>query len=221
MDMDFREPSRPQAHPEEVAEPHHVPQKKKSGKGKKLLLWLLVLILIAGAAAAGWYYRDLQAKDDEKVSFAIIAELQAKNRSLEKELTAAKAAAAAATSTPKQPSQEELDNIEAAVKSGNYAALEQYMAAKVTVILAASEGLGERTIDQAIEDLKYINSGTDPWNCDLPAATIDEYQKGDYKQYFPDDAVVCRSANDYVVSISFNDNAKVDTIFMAADAEVL
>src|SRR3989304_1837308 len=85
-----------------------------------------------------------------------------------------------------KPSQEELDNIEAAVKSGNYAALEQYMASKVTIIIAASEGLGERTVTQAIEDLKYINSGTDPWDCDLPADTIDKYQTGDYKQYFPD-----------------------------------
>ena len=220
MDMDFREPSRPQAHPEEVAEPHHVPQKKKSGKGKKLLLWLLVLILIAGAAAAGWYYRDLQAKDDEKVSFAIIAELQAKNRSLEKELTAAKAAAAAATSTPKQPSQEELDNIEAAVKSGNYAALEQLMASKVTVIIVASEGIGARTPTQAVSDLKYIDNGTDPWSCGTKTeAILGGFPQENYEQWFPheqQEGLVCKSANGYVVSFIFDENGKIKNITMAA-----
>src|SRR3990172_3129828 len=106
MDMDFREAPRPQSHEPESREPQYTPPKNKSGKGKKVLLWLLVLLLIAGAGAAGWYYRDLQAKDDEKVSLAIIAELQAKNRSLEKELTAAKAANLA--NAAKAPSQEEL-----------------------------------------------------------------------------------------------------------------
>src|SRR3989344_1609810 len=156
MDMDFREPSRPQAHPEEVAEPHHVPQKKKSGKGKKLLLWLLVLILIAGAAAAGWYYRDTQAKDDEKVQQAESTVLKAKKGSLQKEVDETKKANQVAE-TSGSPSQEEIDNIEAAVKSGNYAALEQLMASKVIVIIVASEGLGERTPAQAIADLAYIN----------------------------------------------------------------
>ena len=87
MDMDFRESPRPQSHQSEASESQHLPSKKKSGKGKKFLLWLMVLLLIAGAGAAGWYYRDLQAKDDEKVYKAEIATLKAKNDSLEKELT--------------------------------------------------------------------------------------------------------------------------------------
>ena len=220
MDMDFREPPRADSHESPASESHIAPTKKKSGKGKKLLWWLIVLLLLAGAAAAGWYYRDTQAKDDEKVLKAEIVALKAENESLEKELAAAKAADVAEAASQK-PSQQDLDNIEAAIKSGNYAALEQLMASKVTVILAASEGLGERTVAQAIEDLKYINSGTDPWNCDLPAATIDQYQAGDYKQYFPDGAVVCKSANDYVVSVSFNAAGKINTIFMANSADVL
>lgn len=219
MDMDFRQPERHSA-----SEPAHQPvavspQPKHNARGKSWLKFLLLLILIAAAGIAGWYYRDTQAKDDKKVLQAEVDALKSENAALQKELDDAEAAAA--EEIIKKPSQADLDNIEAAVKSGNYAALEQLMEEKVTVILAASEGLGERTIEQALDDLDYLDSGTDPWNFDLPAKTIDNYQAGDYKQYFPDGALVGRSANDYVVSFSFSDNGKIKTIFMSADSDIL
>lgn len=215
--MDFREPESTQAHQPLASEPRYEPARNKSGKGKKILAWLVTLLLIAGAAAGGWYYRDLQAKDDAKVQKAEIDSLKTTNAKLKKDLADAQAPAKSAT----KPSQEDLDNIEAAVKSGNYAALEQLMQDKVTVIIAASEGLGERTPAQAVVDIKYLDSGTDPWDFDLTAATIDSYQTGDYKQYFTDGALVGKSANDYVVSFSFNNSGKISGIFMAADADLL
>ena len=221
MDMDFREGPRHQTH--EPAQPvsSPPPHKRKSGKGKKLFLWLVMLLLLAGAAAGSWYYRDMQAKDDKNLQQAEIDSLKSKNSTLQKELDDAEAAAAAASTPKTKPSQSDLDNIEAAIKSGNTAALEQLMATKVTVIIAASEGLGERTPTQAIKDLDYLDGGTDPWDFNLPAATIDGYQAGDYKQYFPDGALAGKSANDYVVSFSFDDSGKISTIFLANNADVL
>src|SRR3990167_2044463 len=188
--------------------PHLAP--KKSGKGKEMLKWLLVILLIVGAAAAGWYYADSQAQKEQDKLNAEITTLKASNTKLKSDLEKA-----TAEETSTKPTQEDLDNIEAAVKSGNYAALEQLMASKVIVIIAASEGLGERTPAQAIADLAYINAGTDPWNCDLEAATIDQYQAGDYKQYFPDGALVCKSANNYIVSFSFNADGDISPIFLS------
>ena len=217
MDMDFREPTRTQSQQHYASEPQHEPIKNRSGKGKKLLMWLVVLLLIAGAAGGGWYYRDRQAKDDTKLKQTEIDSLKTANASLAKDLKEAQGKAESAA----KPSQQDLDNIAAAVKSGNYAALEQLMASKVTVIIAASEGLGERTPAQAIADIKYLDSGTDPWDFALPAATVDGYQAGDYKQYFPDGALAGQSANNYVVSFSFDSSGKVSTIFMVANADLL
>lgn len=183
---------------------------------------IMVLVLLAAGAAAGWYYRDMGAKDDDKARVAEIDALEVRNAALTKELADAKKAAGdepAATSV--RPGADTLENIEAAVKSGNYAALVGYSASTVKVIIAASEGVGNRTPTQMASDVKYLDSGTDPWNFALPATTIDDYQAGDYKQYFPDTAFVGKSANDYVVSFQFDANGKINGVFMAADDSIL
>ena len=193
------------------AAPHLAPKKKS--KGKTFLKWLLIILLIAGAAAAGWYYRDMQAKDDEKVLKAEIVSLKANNTKLKADLAAAEAAANAPDAQ---------DTIVAAVVSGNYDSnVEQVSADKVSIIIAGTEGLGERTPAQVVSDLKYLDGGTDPWNCTLPASTIDEFQAGPYKQYFPDGATVCMSANKYVISVQIDENGKINTIFMTNNADTL
>ena len=58
------------------------------------------------------------------------------------------------------------------------------MASTIKVIIAASEGIGDRTPVQAINDLKYLDSATDPWDFALNATTLSKYQSGDYKDYF-------------------------------------
>jgi hypothetical protein len=223
MDMDIRDPMRVQ--PERSTQPEHhynhpapTAVAKRRGRGKRWFMLLLILALIAGAGGGGWYYRDMQAKDEIKAKQTEVDDLQASNSKLQTDLEAARATANESESQAK-PSQKDLDNIEAAVKSGNYAALEQLMQSKITVIIAASEGVGERTPEQAVEDLKYLDGGTDPWNFDLPDATIAGYQSGDYKQYFPAGALVGKSANDYLVSFVFNNAGKVSVIFLANNAD--
>lgn len=119
------------------------------------------------------------------------------------------------------PSAAELENIEASITSGNTAALEGYMAASVNVILAASEAYGPQTPAQAVSDVDYVSDGSDPWNFALPAATLAQYQTGDYKQYFPVSALVGKSANGYVVSFQFDNAGKIDGIFMTNNADIL
>jgi hypothetical protein len=187
----------------------------------KLGRFILVLLLVAVGAAAGYFYRDMGAKDDDKARQAEISALKTSNTALTKELAEAKEAGSDESAAAKRPSAATLENIEAAVKSGNYAALVGYSANTVKVTLAASEGIGNRTPAQMANDVKYLDSGTDPWNFDLPATTIDGYQTGDYKQYFPDTAFVGKSANDYVVSFQFDSAGKINGVFMAADDSIL
>jgi len=190
--------------------------------GRRPWLWmLLVVVLIAGAAYGAYWWRDKAAKKDNKQQTSEITELKQKVTKLEKDLAKQKTKPEDAETMAKAPTAEVLDNIKAAITSDNTAALEGYMASTVRVILAASEGIGDRTPTQAISDLSYLDDATDPWNFNLPAATIDGYQAGGYKQYFPETALVGKAANGYVVSFTFNSDAKISGIFMSVSDDLL
>jgi hypothetical protein len=47
------------------------------------------------------------------------------------------------------------------------------------------------------------------------------YKNGFYGQYFGDDTVVGKSANNYVVSFTINTNQKISTIFFTGNAGLL
>lgn len=113
------------------------------------------------------------------------------------------------------------ENIAASIESQNTAALEGYMASSVNVVIAASEKSGAETATQAVKDLDYLNSGTSPWDFALSSATLTTYKDGSYSQYFGDRTVVGKSANNYVVSFKVNDSGKIDTVFMAANTDLL
>lgn len=198
-------------------QPPPKPEKPAKAGSKKVLMMLLVIVLIAGAAYGGYWWGDKEASKQSNQQSAKISELEQKVTKLEKDLAEAKGMH---EETSTAPSAEMLENIKAAITSGNTAALEGHLASTVHVILAASEGLGDRTPTQVISDLAYIDAATD-WDFDLPAATIDAYQAGDYKQYFPDTALVGKSANNYVISFTFNDAGKISGIFLTNSADLL
>jgi hypothetical protein len=225
MDMDFRGPVRsypqqqpayheapPQQQPQQQPEPqyHH----RKSGKGKSLFKLLLVLILIAAAAAGAWYYRDKQAKDDAKSQAAQISDLQAQLSTARDNLAAANAKTQTDT-TQTGPSEDTIKKVQDAVSNAKYADLKVLMGDKVNVIVAASDGLGSRTPEQAVNDLKTLASTKD-WNFKLEAKTVATYQDGDYSIYFPAGALVGKSSDGHVVSFVFNDTGKITGIFIAA-----
>lgn len=210
---------------EPVAEPKPQTVPKNKGIKSKVMMALTAIVLLIAGAAGGYMYRDKIAKDQAEKSQAEITSLQAKVTKLEKDVIDAQKStsttSSSSTAQSKSPSASVLENIQASITSGNTAALEGYMASSVKVILAASEGVGDRTPTQAIGDLKYLDSATAPWDFALPAATITKYQAGDYKQYFPTTALVGKSANNYVISFQFDSNAKISGIFMAANASLL
>jgi len=217
MDMDFSRNPRTDK-PEPVAD-KPVAKVSKSKKGVPLAVFLLVVVLLLGAGAGAFWWHDKQAKDQAKKQGDEIAALL-KNVQ-EAATAAANADAPAEEAETKVPTAEQLANMEDAIKSGNTAALEGYMAATVRVIIAASEGVGDRTPTEAISDLKYLDSATDPWDFALPAATLSGWGTGDYKLYFPESALVGQSADDMVVSFTFDSDAKISGIFMAMDASSL
>jgi len=182
---------------------------------KNITIVVLILLLVAAAGSATYIYRDRQAKKQAADMQATISQLQSQVSSLQAELAASKA-----TSTTTTPSAATLENIQAAITSGNTAALEGYMAPSVTVIIAASEGMGNRTPLQAISDLAYIKNLKN-WDFNLPATTLKQYQAGAYKTYFKANSLIGRSSDGHVVAVNFNDQGKINGIFMAVNADLL
>jgi hypothetical protein len=217
MDMDYREQTKLQAQ-EPMQPASHTPPVKSHRSGSKWLKYLLVIVLIAAAAGGVYYWRDKEAKEDAKAKAAQISELEQQVKGLRSDLSAAQENVAA---TQSGPSEDTLKKVEEAIKAGKYSDIQNLMASKVYVIIAASEGLGVRTPAQAVNDLKYLDGGTDPWNFALAASDVKNYQDGDYAQYFPVGSLIGKSANSYVVSFTFNNDGKIIGIFMANKADIL
>ncbi|MCB9822663.1 hypothetical protein H6800_00120 [Candidatus Nomurabacteria bacterium] len=196
---------------------------KKAKKIKPMYLRLLALT-VAGAAILGVYFWQTNeianVRDDYESQ---ISDLQDKIDKLQKDAKSTNAKKSSDKTTgATEVSATVKANVEAAISSKNTAALESYMADSVKVIIAASEGIGDRTPVQAVNDLDYLNSATDPWDFDLPAATIDDWQTGDYASYFPETLrVIGRSSNSYVVVFKFNASEKITDIFMAVNDDLL
>jgi hypothetical protein len=187
----------------------------KEHRNNKLLLPVIVAVLILVGAGA-YFWRDQQARTQQK-------KLQAEIATLQSQINGQTPATAVTqqTATAQVPSQEMIDNIKAVFASGNSAALEGYMASTVRVIYAASEGLGNRTPAEATGDVTdFMTKATDPWNFDLPAATLNDWASGDYKEYFPSNAVVGKS-DDLAISFTFNSAGKISGVFMTNTTSVL
>ncbi len=196
---------------------------KKTNKIKPMYFRLLALT-VAGAAVLGVYAWQNNELDNVRSDYeSQISNLEDKVSKLQK---AAKNAGAK-KSAEKPAEIKEIpvttkENVEAAISSDNTAAIESYMDNSVKVIVAASEGIGDRTPVQAVGDLDYLNNAVDPWNFDLPAATITDWQSGDYASYFPDSLrIIGRSADGHVVVFKFNSSGKITDIFMAASDDLL
>lgn len=193
-------------------------KQKREKKKSKLLPWLLAVLLAVASSAGVFLWQKQEIKNLKNKSNAQAAEIE----SLKIAASDHEADEDASGDDGESSSNgNKIENIQAAISSGNTAALEGYMASTVKVILAASEGIGDRTPTQAVEDLKYLDDATDPWDFDLPAETLAQWRAGGYGSYIPIPAVVGESANGYVVSFLFNHEGKISVIFMANDSELM
>ena len=207
--------------PEE--QPAPVPKEEQSTQEKKpstnsnlmLLVGILLLLLLAGGGYLGW--QMWQQTQDNQASTPPPPASPSSPQANEPAPTPAPAP----SPSPITPSVTLKENIEAAINTMNTAALEGYMTNPVTVVLAASEYGGPVTPMQAVTDMNYLSGATDPWDWDFDAATLTTYENGFYGQYFPDGAVVGKSANNYVVSFTIDADGKISTIFMTSSADLL
>ncbi len=203
---------------------------KKSNLGKTALIVLLIVLLMAGSAGATYWWRNNSAKKYETQQAVSISQLQKDKADLEKQLAAANAKSASVPApvtacSAKAPNASTIGNIQASITSGNTAALEGYMTPSVNVVFAASGAGGAKTPTEAVSYISdFIGDFTaDSWNWNfaLPAPVLSSYGKGSYAQYFPNIAQVARSTDKKVISFSFDCTGKINTVFMAANENLL
>ncbi len=195
-------------------------EKKPMSSIFKIIMVLFVGWLFIAAPVGAYLWRDRAAYDVEQQKNIEIAELNNKVTDLEDKLAAEVAKSTGACSEV-TASPSAIENIKASITSGNTAALEGYMASGVDLILAASEGIGETNPANAVSNITSFIEGEESWNFALTEAILDGYQAGDYKQYFPDTAVVGRSAGGKVISFSFDCTAKIGTVLLVTTDSVL
>ncbi|MGI6103619.1 MAG: hypothetical protein ACOYBJ_03290 [Patescibacteria group bacterium] len=214
---------------------------------KRMSGWLAVLVLLAVVAAGVYGWRSWQGGRETKAVQApqpVVDSASTKPVADEPATESAKTPVAStvpaaeatptttptvaselvpedgATSTSATPSLAAAANIQAAIESGNTAALESYFAPTVRVILAASGGIGNRTRSEAIGDLAYLFPA-ESWDFVLSEATLKTWASGDYAQYFPTGVLVGKSNEGKVVAFTFSDEKTVTGIFMSASADLL
>lgn len=201
----------------------------KTGRSiaRRIILVLLIGLLIAAAAVGGYWWRDRQAISELNTKASEITTLQSENKKLKKQVadqdSSSTGSQTEVTCTVKQPSTSAVENIKAAITSGNTAVLEGYMAPSVNVIYAASDGLGQRTAANAVSDVTSFvsNPAGAAWSFDVPASVLGSYGQGSYKQYFPGTALVAQATDTRLLSISFDCDGKIATLLLVANESSL
>lgn len=189
---------------------------------KKVMYTLIVILLIIATSALTYWLTDISNNDIESRLNNEIKQLKSENDNLTKDLKdSSDTDVIEQSNNTKLPDEDDLGNIKAAISIGNTEPLQGYMAQTVSVILAASEGIGDRTPMQATLDITNFIDSAGTWDFNLSASVLSSYGKSFYGQYFPINAVVGKSSNGKIISLSFDENAKINQVFFATAEDVL
>lgn len=187
---------------------------------KKTIYILIAIVVLAAFAAGAFLIRDKMANDFEKTQSDNISTLEKANNDLNTQLATERSKNAILTtnSTSVAPSADVIASIEAAITSGNTSALTGYMAASVGVVNSAVYVSPYATPDQAVSFLSdFLASGGNTslnYNFSLSASTLATYRSNAlFNQYFPNNAIIGKSDQGKVISISFDNKSKISTIF--------
>lgn len=196
--------------------------KNKNHKIKRIAAIVGTFVVIGGVGAGVYFWQESNLTNLKKQHEEEVATLNATIEALKKDISETASKEKSTTKDAADPAAAAKVAISSAVSSDTFTALGPLMTDSIRVILAASEGIGNRTPAQAMEDLKYLNSATGTWNFDVPAATIADWRTSDYASYVPDTGgVIGLSSDGYVVIFKLNSENKISDIFMAVNAELM
>ena len=180
---------------------------KLNTKGLAVVESVLIVVLMGLIVGVGYYV--YQSKQNDKVAVSENPPTAEDKNSEPEKIECV------------NPSEAVVQNTKESIMSGNTAALEGYMTAKVEVIFAVSGGLGERTAAEAVGDVTSFIVDTTDWDFDLDKPELAGYQSGDYKKYFPSSAVVGKSAEKKLISFTYNCEGKISGVFASSSTDIL
>lgn len=186
---------------------------------RALIFGVVIIILVIAATTFAWLW--WQAKHEAANLSREKTSLQNALDAMETEQNNANSSGKSTTPCTPTISQALKDKIKAALTAKNYSSIQSDMSAAVNVIFAASEKGGDVTPAQAVLDLAYLTSATSPWDFNLPASTLANYKAGFYTTYFGTNTYAGKSANSYIVSFDFDECAKIKTIFVASQEDLV
>lgn len=194
----------------------------KKSKARMILMILIVLVLMAASAGAAYWWRDKTANDSAKKQTATIATLNAEVSALQQQAFANNTTINQTGCTTVLPVASVIDSIRSSITSGNTVALEGYMAPAVNVMPTSSGVIVTGTPQQAISSISdFINSATAPWDFALTTSVLNTYKAGGFAKYFPTGAIVGLSANNKVISFSFDCNAKISAVLLSPSKDLV
>lgn len=179
----------------------------------KFLLGIFVALIAIGAIGGAYF---LGLKQTGKVSVSVLPTP-----------TTAQTTVSTAPTTAVSPTQKAefvnpsvtIANIQDAVKSKNYAALEGYMTPNVSVGIASSGCCGMLTRADATAKLSYLDKGVAPWDFSDANPIAAKLRTADPAN-FKEDAIGTAS-NRVAVGFHLNDKYLIDRIFMAIDYKLI
>lgn len=95
-------------------------------------------------------------------------------------------------------------------------ALNKYYAKTVHVVIPkrkVNQNVAGKSVEALISDL--LNGATNPWNWHVPASDLAAWQNGPNGQYFTGNVIVGISQDGTVISVGFNSNGEITTVFIA------
>lgn len=124
---------------------------------RKYIIVALILVVIILATGAGYLIFQNQKLTRQ------FSKLASPSPTLSHPQSTSPSPVSLPTPSPKLTAKEVQENIEAAVNSGNTAAIGTFTANPVSVILQATECCGPKTPDEAVTQLAYVSEGA-PFN---------------------------------------------------------
>lgn len=193
----------------------HGPDKK--GKAAMVASIVLAILLAASVGLLAWVYMQAEADkkklSDEKAQLQVQIDLLMASASPE-----ASAAPAACNDTPSDSMKA---NIKDALDSKNTAVFETYVTDPVIFVLAGTEKGGQDSAAEAAQGMSYTHSATGPWDFDLSAETIANYEAGFYRDYFDANTYAGKADSGMVASFDFDCDGKIKQIFISASEDML
>ncbi len=116
-------------------------------------------------------------------------------------------------------SAKKIAEIEGAIEDADATELYDELSTTVHVQFAASDFDADRSRDNAVIDLDYVNEATN-WKWNLDAATLARFRAGAYRDSFPTGAIVGESAEGYVISFTIT-KAEITAIFVSKSVDLV